>query len=229
MIGDVASKPNSRVAAIRENMPVMVKEEVPKLYGTSDRIQAKALSYIKRQERATAFEVCDGIGCPKGTIHKVMHDLEVRGCIYDTGEVKGKSKIYRYAGNPFNWNLDAPIEVVVRTPKKKAIRDFSDNALTRALEKIDPVVIKTDGYRQFIKDTSKLYGIQELDDIVMEVHNLCKERVVKGSKCPICYSNLVFDGTGCGCQTCNISINVGEPSKSAEVFQKMCKSILEVM
>ena len=110
-------------------------------------------------------------------------------------------------------------------PKKTSKNDASDNPLTKMLMTKDLHVADVSSYEQLMKDTSKMYGLDEIDDLVKAIHDICKVRIEqKYIECPLCKGRIQRLSSTAHCTKCGVEINGGTFENSVKMLNAIAKT-----
>ena len=183
---------------------------------------------------------------PEWVAKDTIIELEKMGLLTSTILLDRKNaKQFRAADDrhiPEGWpprgellTMESPYRDYVHNPKERVLTGeeavaAEDNALTRALKNPDYHLEDVSSYEQFLKDTSKFYGLEELDDIITDLHALCKRRIEqKYVPCPLCKGRIQRDGSKATCVACGAEINAGSFEQSMKALSILAKAGVKVV
>lgn len=226
---------NDKIAELRNTYKPHVEddetfEEVSKPVGKSEGPKQKQFypKRIKRMENVfrlcynngmTRPEIIESTGYAESSVWNILNALIDIGCMEKDESVFPTRFIATAKNYP---DFFQPIGTLIQPV------DSTNNPYARLLANKDMHPRDTQAYEDFIRDTSKHY-IKELDDIITELHKICKLRIAnRAIECPLCGKPLSKNISTLTCENpkCQIrSIDAGSVDRSLEMLTIIAKGM----
>ncbi len=195
--------------------------------GTMTRKQFKSLSnYTENMSKDILIEL-ERMGLIKSTILYLENGAKLYSIVDDKFIPQG------WPAKGELLNMESPYRDYVykpkSTPTEQDMTEASDNPLTKMLSNKDLHVDDTSSYEQLIKDTSRFYGVEELDTLIGAIHEICKRRVEQRYvECPLCRGRIQRNKARIHCTNCGLELNGGTFENSMRMAMLIGKSGVRV-
>lgn len=239
----ISSIPNQKTQNIRDRLTPAPKEDQTetkdaKMFGLYSENTAKViLKYIIQHPKATNREIQELLNLSNPCVNTVTKAFSDNGIVSVSSS--GRAKTFTFAKLPNTWDkedvLASKLDRKKRegTPTKAVEKEIKvDNApkfqlASNILEsnKIVPFD-SVEAYQKLMKDTTKYYGVKELDDLVGELHKFLKARVSSAVlRCLVCNTVISTDKSAVFCSSCQIRLDLGTSEKSVKALLKYGKAL----
>ena len=236
---EIVSVPNPRIQSIRDRLDSDTSAPVPQVttieffetYGLSFSTLNTVISILYEGGPMTASQIIKVSGLGDSTVRHACQAFENIGAVTVSkviGPSKKSVKCYQYKSLPQGCSF---VDLAsVHHPKtshsspgvndtNEVPRFFTQKPRTVSIERIN-------GYEQLIADTTRHYGIGELDELITAIHSVCIERIMSATgKCPICQSTLKRNRSAVSCNKCNITLDLGDTKRSLTAFLAMAEQL----
>lgn len=239
----VSSIPNQKIQSIKDKLTPAPKEDQTetkdaKMFGLYSENTAKViLKYIIQHPKATNREIQEMLNLSNPCVTTVTKAFSDNGIV--SVSPSGRAKAFTFVKLPNTWDKEdvlasefdrkkregKPIKAVKKEIKVDDAPKFQLATIILESNKIVPYE-SVEAYQKLMKDTTKYYGVKELDDLVGELHKFLKARVSSAVlRCPVCNTVINTDKSRVFCSSCQISIDLGTSEKSVKALLKYGKAL----
>lgn len=234
----ISSVPNQKVQAMKDRLTPIPQppQKKRKIFGLYSENTAKCiLKYIIQNPGTSNRVIQDFLGLSNPCVTTITKALAEIGCLKVS--VNGRAKSFVFVKLPDGWQMEDVKSAVFEKNKKEA-KPVSDTKEEKPLISVPKYLKATSilestktipydsvaSYQQLLKDTTKYYGVAELDDLVGEIHRFLKARIESTVlRCPVCNSIIKTEKSTVFCPTCQMSISMGTADKSVKALLKYGK------
>ena len=183
---------------------------------------------------------------PEKATHSALNQLEKMGLIRSSIMLNSNhGKVWEIVDErniPEGWppkgillTMESPYRDYVPPVRKKNhvpqvdIEHACNNPLTKMILDKDLHVEDVSSYEQLMKDTSRFYGLGEIDDLVKAIHEICKQRIEQRFiECPLCKGRIQKVGDEAHCTKCGAHIGGGTFENSMRMLRVLAKNGVKV-
>lgn len=239
----ISSVPNQKTQSIRDKLTTVPKEDQTetkdaKMFGLYSENTAKViLKYIIQHPKATNREIQELLNLSNPCVTTVTKAFSDNGIVSVSSS--GRAKAFTFVKLPNTWEKEdvlastidrkkregKPRKVIERESKTDGTPKYQLATIILESNKIVPFE-SVDAYQRLMKDTTKYYGVKELDDLVGELHKFLQARVSSAVlRCPVCNTVISTDKSAVFCSSCQMSIDLGTSEKSVKALLKYGKAL----
>lgn len=239
----ISSIPNQKTSAIKNRLTPESNQDQPKttdakMFGLYSENTAKViLKYIIQHPKATNREIQEMLNLSNPCVTTVTKKFCEIGCCSATKD--GRGKAFAFVKLPNTWEKEdvlaatidrkkregKPRKVIEKDSKTDGTPKYQLATIILESDKIVPFE-SVDAYQRLMKDTTKYYGVKELDELVGELHKFLQARVSSAVlRCPVCNTVISTDKSAVFCSSCQMSIDLGTSEKSVKALLKYGKAL----
>ena len=238
----ISSVPNPKITAMKDRLtPVANADQTEskdarmfKQY--SEKTAKVILKYVIQHPDSSNMEIAEMLNISYPCVATVTGAFADVGCLQE--HKIGRRKTFKFVKLPNTWDKEDVLAATIDKkregkPKKVAEKESKSDGTpkyqlaTNILESDKIVPFESvESYQRLLKDTTKYYGVKELDDLVGELHRFLQARVSSAVlRCPVCNTVISTDKSAVFCSSCQMSIDLGTSEKSVKALLKYGKAL----